>query len=1748
MKLNKWTLTLAVILFFAINDFSQVCEVYGETEITEPVEIGTNIKQKAIRTTPTKIYIYTGQSVSLDAINEIEDYSSQIVSEDVVKQTAQDNINYTARNLPQIQSIAIEKADSNDILNFRDSGVFGNGSVRIKVEVLGTNFEQKTKIYLGEDGNYEVEDAVSELGEDGNYHYVAVFIYDAPKRVNLKAYAENSSGVGNAFSQISGTGGTSLLVLDNTKPEVNILSLDGNYQHGIKAEVTISDASAGIEKVEYLWDSEFRLEGNTVTDYVEYGEYTSDRTAYEFILPWEDAMELTDGCHTLHLRVTDKAGNVRQVEMTDTIGSDMFPPKITKVEIRETADSVFRFRNSSYYSNKAVKIVVTTEDTGTGYRSGIDMVTLNDNEMHENGIGEYILSISPDAKIDAMHIDAVDRVGRSSTQKITYDSDEGHIEDVNLIVENKAPTVDFDFETEGYVDNNGQVWFGIGDDSATLKIIAADRNGAVNSGLYSLKITDNGITIFENVFPSLKYENTESYALFEFGEGKHKLEVTAEDNAGNIYDAATTFMIDRTLPVSGGIIVDSPGSIIIDEKQWFDRNEIIAFRIDASDADSGLKSIELEVNGQVFKYEKRDFQAGENGDYVIIDTEGIEADSENKYTVTGKVIDFANNVLAVEPIAVYKDFQNPYISRISVEKKSETAGKGLNVLAHGVYANDSLICRVYAADEEFGSGIDYVSFFYEGMSEPKKMTVDEDGVFFIEIPAEESVVEKNIVVTAHDKYGRTSDTLPCLTDAISGESSNGQFVMLESNEPIMSLNLPEGEGEIREDEQIWYQSNKAIELYVQDEDAGIYNICFSVNGFEINFDKNGTELLKAETTKLADTKITEEQSYSFDTDYFVETIGESADGKYVINIEITDNAGNVKEYETEYYIDKTAPMIERIDFSVMTSDGIGNTTEFIENLIYGYYFKTDFAITVHVSDELPSSGLKEIRYRFVPYVNGAPQEEITGLQKIMEGKAELEVPEGFKGQIFIEAFDNVENCSGEKTARAYIVDNVAPDIVITNNVSTSCQDAAGNKLYVTDNSITVEITDMVSGIREIGYAKSAEVDAYERQAVSVNNIGYNVGDNLEDGWIVSAVDANLVTRVTKTFLFSEDDNDVILSFDAMDNSMNRLEGITSDRFTVDKTNPIIKVSFRDDEDDDFYYSQNRIADITVIERNFKNNLINVYIENKFGHIPGFVFDEKSETEHVAVIEFDGGDYLFDVTGTDLGNHPAIVHFSGGNEKLFYVDKSSPILEENFDSFADSSTDNSYNMGKTVTINVTEHNFDPNLAGLHITRKAAGTEHDTEGMVDVTSEVLDGAMWSGEGDVHTLSFTVSQDAVYQVEIIPSDLAGNVADGRSTPVFEIDQIAPIVTAKNGVAVCSDDIEFLDIYPYSRKDEQAPTVEFEDLNIDHINYTLTVYIPERSSPETATIIRPMRVYLEEDQNQSGQIKGSKFILPDFVKDGVYALELNAVDVAGNESLLNINTYARMVNRDVLAYIMESNLAQKTGLYSFQYENGNAISKRPDSFSDIKILVLAKKDSDVTIVLRDNNGEEFITNAYAVTDDSVYGMEIYEFTLEADYFKENFREDTDMQLHLTVKNEGKRIDLGNLHIDNIAPDCDIPEEFKSWKWFYGEDNHKIIISGISELLDENQCKVYDNGQEIEFQYSSENSTMEFTLAKGWHNVGIVLSDTAGNTYNIQERTNIHIGYFWLWTIGVGGVILSAITACTLVFFRRRTAQANKE
>lgn len=1482
--------------------------------------------------------------------------------------------------------------------------------------------------------------------------------------------------------------------------------------------------------------------------------------------------------------------------------TDKVEPNITYINFRKAGDTlqndhkslnVFNKMNSSgNYSNAEIELVIKAKDlSNSDYVSGIKSATLYDyDEKADNLITvgelqekkdefdniEYVISLKPDTKVENMLICVLDKENNKCSKLVSDElkyifkhKDEfdvlpdeylEHINSNSLIVEDKKPNVNFlvsnslneknDINNNDFIYNtDNKIWFNSDKDELVIDI-NDDVNGSKKcSGIDKIAILENGksLSSTDDILSVDKYHDQITIKASKLNDEKNNFRVEVADNASNTKEAELTIYVDKEAP-DGTISAEKNNAKEINGNLWFDKDEIVTFHVDAKPDVSGIEGIRLWINGIEKNFTRNDIQTDENGYFVTVDTTGIDYnyETEHKYVVTGDITDVAGNSASLEPCTVYIDCEPPSINKFTVLKESSALDKILNVLSFGAYSNDSLIFKAYVSDVDFDSGIDHVKIKYNGLDEEREMKDEGDGVYSYKIPVGTKVFQSNIIVTAYDKYGKSSLSCPNIENADQGKGvSDNVFAMIETEKPKVTISKPKGDGIVRNDKQIWFNSNKDISITIYDKDSGIRNADIKVNGIDVTADKNGTIIPKISTTEIAKVRDNEKHTYYFDTDYFTEIAGESADGRYEVKVSVVDNAGNVNSKESfTYHIDNKSPNVDRFEFLPATSDNISETSEYIEYLEYGYYFKKNFIANIHISDSAPSSGLNKAEYRLVSYDNGELKEEKTGEVIISDGIAHIDIPAGFKGQIFVKAFDNVGNYSDEETPKAFVADDIPPEINISEIGGSRYSDANGNKLFTDDIVVTVTITDTKSGIREIGYYQTSENDGFERRVLEIDGTGVEVDSEIGGGWVIVKKDVNLVTEITKTFIFDKDNNDITLAFDAMDNSGNVNESVQSETFTIDKTAPIINVDINNGINNTIYYNaENRaVMTIDVIERNFDARLIQAEIENTYnGNVPNISFQDLSVTEHRAVITFSEGDYTFGIRGTDLGGHSAGVNLDYEKVQRFYVDETSPVVEENFSDFINRDNDNYFNTKKTAVIKITEHNFDPSLVGLKILKKDAGAKHNENDFTDVTYSMVSMADWSDDIDTHTLSIIFDDDAVYRVEISPSDSSGNTSGYKSSEIFEIDTTLPVVSSKNGILVDEKNaLNFLDIYPYERKDEAAPTVEFTDVNFDHIKYVLTVYTPEYTNGRELSEVKPVSVYLDSDKDKAGIFKGNLFTLPDFSKDGVYALELIAVDKAGNESVLNSNTYMRIVDSDVLAYISNSNAAKKTGWYSFQYENGEPISKRPDNFSDIDIVVLAKTNSQTDIVLRDYNGEEKNTDLQAQTDNSMYGVSVYRYTLKSDYFKENFQEDTDTELYLSVKNENGRIDLGKMHIDNIPPSCNIPNDLKSWHWYYGNESRTITVTNISELLDETRCKVYDNGKAIDFTYSAAEGSLSFTLNGGWHNVGITLEDVAGNTYSVQEVDNIHIGYFWLWIIIIASVIFIGITI-TIVYFVRK-------
>lgn len=1279
--------------------------------------------------------------------------------------------------------------------------------------------------------------------------------------------------------------------------------------------------------------------------------------------------------------------------------------------------------------------------------------------------------------------------------------------------------------------------------------------------------------------------------------GFYKVIVSACDYAGNAKNEVVyAFYVDHELP-QGIIETISPLTTEIDEKIWISekdedgKGQDVVFRVYPSSEGSAVKSVKMIISGEngekseTFEADKFIIDESTGKPYVelAINTDEFKCIQEdNTYNVKAEICSVSGNKGEAE-YTLYVDREAPEVNSFTVSQKNSEAENVMNVLPFGVFAKDSLVLNVEANDGINDSGIEKVVISYtspDGKAVADNMVYDETTkLYSYELECTDEIFSSDIDITVYDKIGKTNLECPNIKNAENTyESADNRFVMIETAAPSIILDLPETDSVMREDGQIWYRyhngseldRHKSIVIKIQDENSGIRCVSMLINNVAVNAElKDGNEAVIKEFPTIKSTSEAGKSEcgileYSFSLEKIAEIIPANEDGSYIIGITAVDNAGNIckepvnskgekyTDNKPVYYRDIVKPIVTQFAFNPATADEISAASEFVEELEYGFYFKKGFEASVFVTDDKPSSQLDKAIFTLIPYENGTMQEAKPPQEvKIIDGRAVCEIPSGFKGQIYAEVYDKVGNVSDRKTPQGFVVDEVAPTITIEELPDTAAgKDEKGNKLYNTAVQYRVTISDYRAGLKEVSYSKSSERDSREALVNVIDNVDGHLENKLiANGWEITKNDVNLITEVSQVFTFNSDDNDIIMTFNAKDRAMNACEPMSSEAFSIDTIAPEISISNNSELINDMYYRNNTSFTITVTERNFDAGMMSASISNGFtGAIPTVSFQKSNSNPNVytAVVAFAEGDYSFSFSGKDRAGHAANISYNGGEKsnsfyEIFNVDATVPKIKTNFKSFGKDEDDKIYfNSEQIAKIEVTEHNFNASDMGVSVEEKEVGTSHTSGGNWRSISYYSD---WVKKGDTYTLEIPFKTDGVYRVSLSPKDRAGNVGTFEEgsvdhTPVYEIDRTSPIVTARNGKVVKDSETKFLDVYGLERRNEESPTVEFDDINFDHLEYSITRYTPVYKSGKELDEVKP-----DEVLNQIH--KDKKFTLPEFKEDGVYAVTITAYDKAGNASVLNENTYMRMVDSDVLAYIEKSNSKDKSGWYSFADENG-PISKRPDSFSDLSIIVLSKSDCNADIVLRNENENEVNTGIKAENLENIYGVGFYRYTLPGSYFAENYTEDADTRLYLRVNNDNKHIELGEIYIDNTIPTCDIPEDFKNWGWFFGSGSQTIVFENVSEILDREKSVAYVDGKKIPLDFSEDNKTVSLKLDAGSYSVGLSLVDRAGNTYNIPEVTHLAIGNNRLWIIlgiSAAGIVLIVLTICIVRGVRRRRA-----
>lgn len=647
-----------------------------------------------------------------------------------------------------------------------------------------------------------------------------------------------------------------------------------------------------------------------------------------------------------------------------------------------------------------------------------------------------------------------------------------------------------------------------------------------------------------------------------------------------------------------------------------------------------------------------------------------------------------------------------------------------------------------------------------------------------------------------DILGNTSKKEPL--GAKIGYTSNNFIV--DSESPSVSFSKRDS------DYENWYNSDVEYKVNLKDN-VGLDLVKVFINGQEVS-------------TFTADKGDISEKELTVNTNM----VQESSNGMYEIKVIALDNAGNIKEGSDVIYIDRTSPIINKF---VFTGDGYaeGNTVNGTDR--YGFFFNGAVSCDIYVSDGTVSSGLKDVYVTLESKDGSVKKDKVS----ISNGVARVNIPKNFKGYISAYADDNVGNKGDVNKPDGVITEDHNYHINSTridiNLPKTEFTDISGIPLYPTDVSASASIGCDWSGLRNFSWGIGE--NTLGSASVDLN------GDIAGDVGNIKEKDKNLIVDLGKNLSAQGNANGLNLWVKLTDRTGHSSEA--SKVYSIDKDAPTISVSYDNTEEDNFY-NRNRVATITVHERNFDPSKFT--ISGSSGVLGSWSNNGEVWVNTISFTE--DKDYNFSLDCIDRAGNKAKTYTS----ENFTVDKTVPKLSVSWD-VPNPSNENYFNSHRTATITVVEHNFDSNLF------KKTG------------SGVMSG--WSSNGDVHTATVSFNEDGEFEFGIEGTDKAGNASEVYNSGKFNIDATLPklsIEGIEEGISY-KEDIKF--------------SVNMSDDNID-------------SSKSSVELLGRKSGNIRVSGAISG--KSGTFTLDNIPKeelyDDVYTLKANVTDKAGNVESKNI------------------------------------------------------------------------------------------------------------------------------------------------------------------------------------------------------------------------------------------------------------------
>lgn len=1385
------------------------------------------------------------------------------------------------------------------------------------------------------------------------------------------------------------------------------------------------------------------------------------------------------------------------------------------------------------------EVIITAAITDNAGGSGVKPESVT---IKGDGENDTVESMTPDG--DKWTFVTSDEQNKTYTITATDYTGNSNSKNVTVGIDRKAPTIDVASvssvnanDSIAYCDksiqSNGAVTInvtagdaepssGISKIDLTAKLVGGSDDGeeiAIGTVAYNGSAE---FTVEPELFDKYNYDHCNFYAVAYDNAGNESDETKLEfENSGKTY---TDFILSTNISIITDIKAKDG-----EQNSWYDKNAV-GFDLSWNSAKFDIRNVTIDINGKTVRNgndenaaaddsERTEWQAflknftDACGNYSAAQTHELTLSAKalvnSGYLNDGKntVKISVENTIGAKSVKEYTfsiDKTAPVIEDINIAPHGNAIKKAINALSFGYFFNNTVDITVSVKDENASSGINCVKMTYtdtKGKSIEKTAGVNNDGVAVFTLPEEQIKDEKvylnsGLTFVAYDNVGNESEeTAP----------ENGDL-MIENIKPEITVDLPEAYGNANENTDKggdWYNSDVEMKTTVKDKNSGINSV--NVELFKGKADDNA-KAFKAKEYAEGNGKVAKvEKSY---TENIAKT---DEDGEYTFKVKAVDNAGN--ESVSTHTVYKDTKPAEITDFEFITNgykDGYENGHAPFNGVIptlYGYYFKED--ATVRIKAEDSGSGVNLIYYK-LENINDKDHPEGGSAPANKDGYIDITVKAGFKGQISAYATDNAGNNEvNYKTPNGTVVEtqqqheNEGAHIAISRPSPVSTTNS-GNPLYAGSVPVTITVSDMNSGIRDINCTINGS-----QIGTAVPN---NIGEAEYGGWKVLESQDNLIYKMEKTVTVSENINDIPVVVDLTDRCGNTSH--SEDSFSIDTTKPSIEITWdntQPDSDNKDFYNKNRTATITVTDRNFSGSDLVLNISNTDYSVPSAgswtSSGEGDSMKHTTTVTFSAdGDYKFSAYCFDRAGNRS----NEAKTPDFTIDKTLPVISVSYSSSDEDATD-CFSADRTATITVTEHNFQESRVSITGTATNGGAK----------VKFPEASKWKQSGDKYTATIKYTDEALYSFAISVKDKAGNESAKYEKDSFTIDKTAPQIIF-TGVKDKS-----------ANNGEVAPIITMTDTNYD--DSTVQISLSGANNGEV------------EYPGSFGKTKGGQvYTFENFEKkkeiDDIYTLSVSVTDLAGNTASGAISFSA---NRFGSVYTIDDSTKEILGKYINEERNVIVKETNVDELVDSSINVKVVKNGSPSDLAKDSG--------YTLNHEGGNGeWSVYTYTVKASQFKNDGSYGVSIFSNDKADNENDTAEEKNnaeiaFGIDKTAPII-VPVDIKSDETY--SDEVKNVKIEISDNLVLDTAEVMLNGKKIDCEIQGDAFNLKVPESSKRQNISITATDSAGNKAqmkisNFLVSSNAFVRWYnntplFIGTI-IGAVVLIAAIVMLFVFFRKK-------